>query len=144
MFSQSNILRYERHIDAGLAKLRLQLDFHAQSGALLNLRTRKLFVFDVLGALLFNQDFGALDSGDVSKLPRSEEHVRIALSAGLVPWTVRFVKLMPKIPVQMLGGCMMGGNTSLLWRIGVLGSLRKRGVGRKGARGRGIRFRIVC
>lgn len=102
-FSRQNILKYERHIDAGMAKLRLQLDKHAESGELLNIRTWiKLFVFDVLGGLLFNQDFGALDSGDVTKLPRSEEHVRIALAAGLVPWTVKYTKLISRIPIQAI------------------------------------------
>jgi len=52
----------------------------------------KLFVFDVLGILLFDSSFGVLDSGDEGKLPLTDAHVTIALAVGLVEWTVSYAK----------------------------------------------------
>ena len=87
-------------MDRSIAKLRRALDQHAVSGELFDLQLwMKLWVFDVLAVLLFNQDFGGLDTGDPGKLPLTSEHLRIALASGLVPWTIKYVKWLPKIPV---------------------------------------------
>lgn len=102
-FSRKNILQMEAVMDEHMALLRQTLDEHAASRTPIDLQKWiKLWIFDVLGILIFNRSFEALATGDSGKLPDNDAHVRIALASGLVPWTIQYVKWLPHVPLRKI------------------------------------------